>query len=186
MKKLILCAAFAAMSISYATAQSPSGEKDLKISIGAEGALPVGKMKDFRSMGIGGSLQGEYKIGEVVAITLNAGYLTFPGKTLVRIVDYDPITLQPIYANSKLATINQIPVMAGARLYFTENLYVGAQAGISFFSSNGSNLTTSAFTYSPGIGYNVTPHLDLMIKYQAYTKSGSTTACLGARLAYSF
>jgi opacity protein-like surface antigen len=185
MKKLILCAAIAVISISHVTAQSPSGERDFKISIGAEGALPLGKMKDFSSMGIGGSLQAEYKIGEVVAITLDAGYLTFSGKTQARIVNYDLITLQPIYANVKLATINQIPVMAGARLYFTENLYVGAQAGITFFSASGSK-SSSAFTYAPGIGYNLTPHLDLMIKYQAYNKSSITTAFLGARLAYSF
>lgn len=93
--------------------------------------------------------------------------------------------MQPIYGPYKVPSINIIPVLAGAKIYFTEKVYGSAQAGWSFFSAKGSS-SANGFTYAPGIGFYVSPNFDLLVKYQGSTKDGSTISFLGLRAAYSF
>ncbi|MBL0356852.1 MAG: hypothetical protein IPP72_08140 [Chitinophagaceae bacterium] len=100
-----------------------------------------------------------------MGITLSVGYVKYTGKSGVTI------------------TGALIPVLAGARIYFAEKFYGSAQLGMSLSTESGGG---SAFTYAPGFGYKVSENFDLLLKYQAATKSGSTTSFLGLRAAYNF
>ncbi len=173
MKKVILSLAIVAIVSLSASAQTAKAEsKDLKFSIGAEIALPIGDFNKYSSIGFGGTAQGEYAVAEKVGITLNAGFLTFSGKTI---------------DGEKFPTTTIIPVLAGAKFFFAEKVYGHAQLGMSFISvkQNGVSYSTSAFTYAPGIGYQASENFDISVRYQAYSKSG-TAAFIGLRAAYTF
>jgi opacity protein-like surface antigen len=185
MKKLILSVAILTLGVLSANAQRGSEDKTVKISIGAEGALPMSDLKTTSKFGFGGSAQAEFEVSDNIGVTLSAGYLTFSGKTISIPVSFDPITMQPIYGPYKVPSVNIIPVLAGAKIYFTEKVYGSAQAGWSFFSAKGSS-SANGFTYAPGIGFYVCPNFDLLVKYQGSTKDGSTISFLGLRAAYSF
>ena len=173
MKKVILSLAIVAIASLSASAQKEkAASKDLKFSVGAEIALPVGDFNKSNSIGFGGSAQAEYKAAESLGLTLNAGFLTFSGKTV---------------EGFKVPSLSLIPVLVGAKYYFTEKVYGHAQLGLSFASTklDGVSYSTSAFTYAPAIGFMASENFDISLRYQAYSKSG-TTAFLGLRAAYTF
>ena len=175
MKKVILSATILTLSVLSAYAQKESAETNsFKFSVGIEGGLPTGDLKTFSSFGIGGSIQGDYKVAENFALTLNAGYISFSGKTV-----------SVLGESFKYPALNIIPVLVGGKYYFTESVYGSAQVGLSFVSTKGES-SSSAFTYAPGIGFYVSPNFDLLLKYQAATKSGSTLSFIGLRAAYNF
>jgi hypothetical protein len=172
MKKVILSVAVIAIATLSASAQKKSADKDLKFSVGAEIALPIGDFNKVSSIGFGGTVQGEYAAAETVGITLNAGFMTFSGKTVSGI---------------KFPTTSIIPVLAGAKFYFAEKFYGHAQLGMSFISlkQGGVSASTSAFTYAPGIGYQASENFDVSVRYQSYSKGG-TSSFIGLRAAYNF
>ena len=111
MKKLILSVAILTLGVLSVQAQRGSEDKTVKISIGAEGALPMGDLKTTSKFGFGGSAQAEIEVSDNIAVTLSAGYLTFSGKIISIPVSFDPITMQPIYGDYKVPSINIIPVL---------------------------------------------------------------------------
>ena len=155
-----------------ANAQDSKTDKPLKFSVGVEAGLPLGDFKEVSKFGIGGSVQGEYSAAEKVGLTLNAGFLSFSGKT----IDGD-----------KFPSTSIIPVLAGAKYYFTEKVYGHAQVGISFMSVKFEGVTASAsgFTYAPTIGVMPSENFDISLKYLGISKDG-TTSFLGLRVAYTF
>ena len=162
-----------------ANAQDSKTDKPLKFSVGVEAGLPLGDFKEVSKFGIGGSVQGEYAVMESLGLTLNAGFLSFGGKT----VDISGL------GSFKYGTTILIPVLAGAKYHFTEKVYAHAQLGVSFLSykeDGEPNSSSSAFTYAPGIGVMATDNIDILLKYQAASKSGSTLSFLGLRVAYTF
>ena len=159
-------------------AQDSKSDKPLKFSVGVEAGLPLGDFKEYAKFGIGGSVQGEYAVMESLGLTLNAGFLSFGGKT----VDLGGL------GSFKYGSTTLIPVLAGAKYYFTEKVYGHAQLGVSFLSykEDGETSSSSAFTYAPGIGVMATENIDILLKYQAATKNGSSLSFLGLRVAYTF
>jgi hypothetical protein len=175
MKKVILSAFILSLAALSANAQKESTEANsFKVSVGVEGGLPTGDLKTTSSFGIGGSIQGDYKATENFALTLTAGYISFSGKSVSLLGE-----------SIKYPTLNIIPVLVGGKYYFTESVYGSAQVGISFVSATGES-SSSAFTYAPGIGFYVSPNFDLLLKYQAASKNGSTLSFIGLRAAYNF
>lgn len=170
MKKVIFTLAIATLGLT-AVAQDKGSDKTLKFSVGVEAGLPLGDFKEIASIGFGGSVQGEYAVAETVGVTLNAGYLTFTGKS----VDLGG-------GSVKLPSTSIVPVLAGAKFYFGEKFYGHAQAGMSFFNNGGG----SAFTYAPALGVMASENVDISVKYQGASKSGSTTSFIGLRVAYGF
>lgn len=172
MKKLIfgsflLCASFMAKS------QDNPGKGDLKFSGGAELALPIGDFGEFYSVGLGFSAQADYYVSDKVSLNLNAGYITYQGKT----IDLG------ILGSIKSPSFNVIPVMAGARYSITEKFYGSAQLGLSFWSNDGFN--GSDFTFAPGIGYKFSK-IDVQLKYNSIGTEGGSSDNLGLRVAYTF
>lgn len=176
MKKLIFTLAIAAVGLT-AAAQDKASDKSLKFSVGVEAGLPLGDLKDVSSFGIGGSVMGEYAAAESLGLTLSAGYMTFSGKTI-----------EEDGESFKAPSLNLIPVLVGAKYHFNEKFYGHAQLGMSFASVKvaGVSASTSAFTYAPTIGVTPSENIDISLKYQSYTKGGSSTSFLGLRVAYVF
>jgi len=172
MKKVIFTLAIATLGLT-AVAQDKGSDKQLKFSVGVEAGLPLGDLKETSSLGIGGSVMGEYAAAESLGLTLSAGYLTFSGKTI---------------EDEKMPALNLIPVLVGAKYHFNDKFYGHAQLGMSFASVKvlGVSASTSAFTYAPTIGVTPSENIDISLKYQAYTKGGSSTSFLGLRVAYVF
>lgn len=164
MKKLFFIAALTAASFGV-QAQDTS---PLKFSLGVEAALPIGDFADVSSFGIGGTVQADYMAAESLALTLNAGYISFSGKTIL---------------GQKLDASGFIPVLAGIKYYFTPQLYGSGQLGVTFGDEKGAG---SIFTYAPGLGYKFSENFDGLIKYTGYSQSGGSISTVGVRLAYTF
>ena len=158
--------AVVAISITAVQAQDNIHPKTI-FSIGAESGFPMGSdgIGGDYYVAIGGSLQVEYTVSRDFGLTLNAGYLLYLGKLF------------------EADNEGMIPVLAGFRYHFTPKIYGSGQAGISFSTvSNGG----SAFTYAPGIGFPLSQHADLLVRYEAASKNGRTIANFGVRFAYDF
>lgn len=121
-------------------------------SIGVEPSIPLGSFKDYSGFGLGGSLQGEYKPGKRVGITVNAGYIDYFGKT-VNDVNYPDFKYWP--------------VMGGLKLYLSNMFYIHGQAGPGF----GTNGLGTSFWYGGGLGFNIGRAVDAEIKYTGWKQN---------------
>jgi len=176
MKKLLLSVTILSLGILSATAQKESTDldKSFRVSVGLIGALPTGDLKTFNNFGIGGSIQGEAKVAPELGLTLSVDYISFSGKTFTE-----------SGTSFKSPTLNLVPILAGGRYYLGGGAYLSAQLGVTIASATGFT-SSSSFTYAPGIGYYLSPNFDLLLKYQAASKSGSTLSFVGLRAAYNF
>ena len=160
MKKLLflLCTTFLITSVTQAQHSAPI------FSIGIEPSLPIGTFGDISSFGIGASAQGEIRPSSNLGLTLNVGYISY--------------TYKPAIGGS----VGFIPVLAGAKYFFSPKVYGHAQLGASFPSGGGS----TSFTYSPGIGFQLSKAVDALIKFTGMSSGGYSYNSLGLRLAYNF
>lgn len=152
MKKILLVAACVTLGFLSSKAQFTFGA-------GVNVGLPVGDASDVSSFGLGAELQGEYKFAEKVSGIGTTGYTHFFGKDLGGGVKFN---------------YGAIPVLAGARVYPTEFLYVGAQAGYSFYTGDASE---GGFTYKPQVGYDA-QSFQLGLSYNAITRNSHTNGWL--------
>src|ERR1700754_3101899 len=95
-----------------------------QISVGAEGALPLGDFSDVSNIGYGGSVKGLYGVGTAGQVTLTAGYLKFAAKK----------ELKDALGADKISN-SLIPVLAAYRHNFSV-FYAEPQVGYSFSSVN--------------------------------------------------
>ncbi len=168
MKKVLLIAALTAVSFAgFAQDDKAAASKKFGFSVGVEAALPIGDMADAWSFGVGGSVQGAYNVASKTDITLNAGYISYSGK-------------------SGVPTLGVIPVMAGLKYGFSEKFYGHAQAGMSFWKLSGVDGNESDFTWNIGVGYKITEQIDAALKFNSIGTEGSASNAVGLRVAYNF
>lgn len=84
--------------------------------------IPVGSFSDLTKTGIGASIIGEFVFSEKLSATISGSYQNFPGKgegfaALGKVIDF---------------SVEAIPVLAGARYYFTNEFFGFAEAGVHF------------------------------------------------------
>lgn len=139
-------------------------EKPFKFGAGAMLGLPLGKLSDIASLAYGVDLLGEYAISSQFALTLSAGYIDWAKKSGVT------------------GNWGLIPVLAGAKYYFSDQIYGSFQAGISFWADG----TKSELAFAPGVGYKISDKLDLLLKFHYQSNSSWKTSILGLRVGYSF
>ncbi len=156
MKKILFVFAIATVSFA-ANAQETSG--GFKFGGGVRVGLPIGDFGDVSGVGVGAELQGEHMFSSKVSGTLTTGYMHFTGK------DYTIPGIGTVEGSS----FGYIPVLAGVRVYPSTSMFIGAKAGMSFFTSEGGG---SAFTYEPQIGYNG-QKFQLALGYQAQSDEGT-------------
>jgi hypothetical protein len=163
MKKVLLATIlFVGVAVS-SFAQS----KDGKFSVGVEAGVPVGNASNAYNFVIGGSLKYDLPIATSTNFTVSAGYSSFLGKTIVTV---------------KIPAAGFVPLKAGIKYFFASTFYGEGQLGAAFSTQSGGG---TAFAYSPGIGFQFSKNVDLGVRYEAWSKNG-TTSQVAARLAYSF
>lgn len=166
MKKtfLFMLVAMAAASTSFAQKEGKT-----KFSIGPELAWatsnPLSAIPGNKGwgLGFGGSVQVEHFFQEKVSGTFYAGVIAFAGRAA---------------SNSlKNKGYTTVPIRAGINYYLGDRLHIGAQLGAGLNSYN--NVKSTAFSYSPQVGYNFSRNekpLDLTLKYDGYAGHGGFSA----------
>lgn len=172
MKRLTLV--FPILFLTYFTGFAQQGNNQL--SIGIDGAFPMGDFKEASSFGIGGTLKGLYGVGAAGQVALTAGYLHFPFK-------------ENTSAASGSTAI--IPVLAGYRHHF-KGFFLEPQAGVSIIRSQmdieglgSGNSSTTAFGWALGAGYLFNA-FEVSARYQSADKEGGSLGFAGLRIAYNF
>lgn len=158
MKKLILSLAIVMITVA-ASAQDLEG---FKVQAGINLAIPVLNL-GFSSIGAGVDLSGIYGITEKVALTGDVGYTSLFGK-------------------NNIGNLGLVPVRVGVRYFTSENFYIAGKGGL-IFTTNGGGYSAAA--YSAGVGYMLSPSLDLGASYDGYSKNGSA-GYANIRLGYTF
>ena len=165
MKKLLLSAAFIVAAFTVTNAQSE--QSGFRFGVGASLGVPIGDFGNAFSFGIGGEAQGEYLFTEKVSAVLNSGYTSFIGKTV---------------SGFKQPAVGVIPILAGVRIYPSEQFFIGARAGLGIFTGSGSS--TSVFQYRPEIGYS--GPVQIALSFNGLTKNGASNNFIGLTALYVF
>lgn len=181
MKKITIFTLLLFCTSMIALAQPEQGK--FRFSIGPEIGYTAGPYAQRWNFGAGATGQFEYFIKDGVSLTAVSGFMGYLGDKAGPGIRYQ--------------AVNIIPVKGGIRFYFGDAFHVGAQLGAGFID-NGSGHTT-AFAYSPIIGYTVKTSgerggIDFSIKYDGYSFNekdipdgyGSTFGAVDVRIAYVF
>jgi len=160
------------LSIFCMAAAAFAQNENIKISVGAEIALPSGNLSLTQSFGVGGTAQLEIPVQDKLMGVAYSGIMLYKGKSAGSGINYAGLTI--------------IPVRVGVKYFLTGSVYGGLQAGLGFINQG----VGTAFSYSPQIGYefktNSGKSIDATFKYDAYAKSGGSLSSIGLRLAYIF
>ncbi len=175
MKKLLLLTAVAGL---FAFSSVNAQTRAPKLSVGAEFAFPMGDYADFADFGFGGSLQYQHPVAANLLLTGSAGYTSFQGKD----IEVGDVTLEG-------GSMGYVPVKVGARYYFGENFFAGAEAGAAFATEDGDK---TRFAFAPGIGVDFPvsdkSSIELGARYENWGKGDTdvTASFIGLRLAFNF
>lgn len=159
----------------------------MKIGIGPYIGIPMGNFGDVTSVGFGGLVQGEYDFGNQFVGTVTTGYLMFPGKD---------ITEEGFSFSSGDWSI--IPILVGAKYFFTPNWYGAAQLGLNMvsytntipvynfftgqFTTQEVDVSDSEFGINFGVGYDMGT-FDFLAKYGTF---GSNASSVSLTVLYKF
>jgi hypothetical protein len=152
MKKLMMSVFVVALTLS-ASAQKGNKDNKIKFSIGGEFGAVTGNLQSNYSLGIGPTVQIEYKINDAFSATLQPGVLLLVGKAIPG-RDY----------KAKSQTI--LPVLGGVKYYFMPKFFGAAQIGAAIFTTSGNNGTR--FAFSPAAGYKVNDKFEVSLKYTGF------------------
>jgi hypothetical protein len=164
-------------STAQTTAKKETYASGIRLSIGADGGIPVGSLKNGYDWDLGGSVQADFPIvKEQLYATINAGYNNFFSK------------------NNNLDDLQLIPVKAGLKYFPVKCFYVQGEAGASFLVNKdkvGVN-KSAVFAYAPQVGVLLNiggnNYIDAGFRFEGNTKfydAGKTNNFLALRIAYS-
>lgn len=166
MKKSIFLLCLGVTSVTFSFAQQ---QGKTRFSIGPELGIaisnPMKVIPDNKGwgLGLGGSVDVEHFFQQNFGTVLYAGFVGYNGRSTGE--------------SSKNKAYTAIPVRLGAN-YYVRNLHVGAQLGVGFNNLGG--ISSTAFSYSPQIGYNFKNRngkpLDLTFKIDGYAGNMNFTA----------
>ncbi len=188
MKKLLSFAVIVLLSFAMS---NTFGQGKNYLGIGANLALPMGTFGDVAGVGIGGTASFEMEFTPNITGIATAGYLSFGGKDFTG----------PYYSYSY--GYSDIPIMAGAKYYFTPGtaLYGIAQIGFQIFNANytttstipgfeysfsGSSGSSTEFAFAIGAGYEVPVGAKGAIDLTGTFNIVSNLNYIGIRAAYRF
>jgi len=167
----LVAAAIAAVAMLFGTqvkAQTtPSNQ--WRLGIGITPAIPTGNANNFSKFALGGDLRLQYGAAENLGITLTSGYTRFFGKEIGNTgVKYDGWGM--------------VPVKAGIKAFFAQNVYFGAEAGAGFETGTGGD---TKLILSPALGW-ANKSWDVGVRYENYSGQSNNYGIVGLRLAYGF
>jgi len=168
MKKVLLSLAIVTIVSLSAKAQSSdskSSDSQIKLDIGATGAIPLGNFGDDYSFGIGGFLKGAYNVSPNVDVTLTAGYKNFSGKTISGIT---------------IPSEGIIDFIAGASYLMDGGFHIDGGIGYGLFTPGSSG----GFAYRVGAGYKFASVWDVTANYNGVSDV-VTTSYIGIGISYA-
>lgn len=124
----------------------------------------------YSRLGVGGTIHAEYYPSPFVGLTIGTG------------LDFIPKTGK----NDKVKSLIIVPVTIGAKAFFSQTMYLGAEAGLgeSNVAYKGSKLTKIV---SPQIGYNDNDNgLDVNLRYEVLQARNQYLSFFALHIAYSF
>lgn len=133
--------------------QSPA-KRGLELSIGPEGAIPLGTFKSESKykFGLGGSAKLAIPVAKNIDATLSAGYIAFSRSRIDEVRDKN--------------TFTAIPFKAGLRVRANPGLYFEPQVG--YTQTKISNLEgAGVFTYAANVGFLISRAVDIAVRYEA-------------------
>ncbi len=147
------------------------------LQIGASGGLvvPFIDFGDVVQAGLGGSLMFKYFATDHLALGMNVGYYSFPGRELDFGLGFGGIQVAP--------TVNIIPINATAELYIGRSEELRPRIGLDFggyiISSQGVEDSSELyFGFAPliGSGYRISKNLEIFAdtKFHVILTSNST------------
>lgn len=173
MKRLLLVLLSFAI-LTAAKAQTGNAPAEPKFGIGADFAFPMGSFRDQTNFGVGGSILYQHPVSRSLSITGNVGYLQVNGKKTILNLKYRE---------------GFVPIKVGARYFLSENIYGGAELGVSISTASG-NGTGTSFIYVPALGMSFPVSnegdVDIGIRYESWTRSSNTRSFIGIRAGYNF
>lgn len=167
MKKLFTFVTLVLLLVGFTNAQSIN---KIKLGVGPYIGFPMGTFGDVTSIGFGVIAQGEYDFGNQLIGTVTTGYLSFSGKEV---------------QGFKNGTWSVIPILVGAKYFFTPNIYGAGQLGLNMvsydipsttifgFTYGGGSVSDSEFGFNIGVGYDM-GNLDFLVKYGTFASDAST------------
>ncbi|MDO3626226.1 hypothetical protein [Mucilaginibacter sp. BT774] len=166
-------------SAQTSVAKTESYGSGIRLSLGADGGIPVGSLNTGYNWNAGGSVQADFPIlKDQLYATLNSGY-------------------NAIFASSQynIPDIHLIPVKAGLKYFIIKQVYIQGEAGVSFLTNkNDMGADKSAvFVYAPqaGVLLNIggKNYIDAGFRFESNQKffnGGNTANFLAIRIAYAF
>lgn len=178
MKKLTKLAAAALTGVALfigtnVKAQTTPASK-LRFGIGLEAGAPTGSIHNGlggSNFELGGTARLQYGTSDRLALMLTSGYYNFFGKS------YD---LGGLHYDGSSAGL--VPVKAGLKAFFSNNLYFSAEAGAGFEMDGAKN---TKLILSPGLGW-ANQKWDIGVRYEDFSGQSTNYGLVGLRLAYGF
>ncbi len=155
---------FSALLLFISTANAQAPASSWRIGFGVEPGVPTSKPFKYS---LGGDIYLQKQFSDRIAGTLSAGFSHYFEKD--HYVDFQQYS----------SPFNVIPVKAGIKLFATDNLYIGGEAGVGFGMEEWGN----SFLWSPSLGLALGNGIDLSVKYENYTRN-SATKNVALRLGY--
>lgn len=152
MKKTLLILSYTFLLITVKAQTSSAYKKGFHFSGGLNIAVSPWLTYPNDPAGVGVELQAEDRISKHFAVYGSTGYTNFFNK----VYEYDANN----HGRFKTYSGGFIPVLAGVKIYFNSNFFIGSIAGIAFINSK-KNITflnsypteKTAFDIQPQIGY---------------------------------
>jgi hypothetical protein len=142
-----------------------------RLSIGLEAADPTGNARIGANFILGGTARLQYGISNNFAITFTSGAYHFFTKDI-------PGT------NIRYASYGVIPIKAGIKEFFAQNIYFAAEAGAGIEVSS-RNFGPTRLILSPGLGW-ANKSWDIGVRYENFSGKNDNYGLVGLRIAYGF
>jgi hypothetical protein len=172
--KLITAAAIAAALFfttnANAQTKAAAAPNPWRLGIGIEAGAPTGTASNGSNFELGGTVRLQYDVGEHFAWTLTSGYYNMFGKEVPGMTDV------------KYQSLGIVPLKAGFKAFFSDNLYFGAEAGAGFETVSGGN---TKLILSPALGF-ANKTWDVGARYENFSGQGNSYGLVGLRVAYAF
>ena len=179
MKKLTKLAAVAltgvALFIGTNVKAQTTPASNLRFGVGLEAGAPTGNAHDISNFELGGTARLQYGTSDHFAITLTSGYYNLFGKNYTVPTATGNVTV-------KGESFGILPVKAGLKAFFSDNVYFSAEAGAGFEMKGDKD---TKLILSPGLGW-ANKKWDVGVRYEDFSGQGNSYGLVGLRLAYGF
>lgn len=140
-----------------------------RLGIGLEAGVPTGNAHNISNVELGATVRLQYDVGSNFAYTLTSGFYNMFGK-------------QADGSNYRYSSRGIVPLKAGIKAFFADNLYFGAEVGAGFETINEGN---TKLILSPALGF-ANQTWDVGLRYENFSGQSDNYGLVGLRVAYAF